>query len=221
MASSPPRATITSGWTLPLMWSTPVPTMVAATPLLLSGTQLADGTIEAVPVVAPPGGGAAPYPHALPASRRVASGAGTFRLMSKTLIIVDGVVPVVKTELDDVRAKVWSYALDQRAFGPRKLLVAFTDANGQLRALAHANRTSRPLSSFAACLDYLGGGAAAAVAFCDERVAAGPPSPEFLTRFDQARAIARSYGVYLVDWFACDDEQFRAARLTTLVVQEQ
>src|SRR4051794_29568613 len=44
-----------SGWTVPLMWSTPVPTMVAATPLLLSGTQLADGTIEAVPVVAPPG----------------------------------------------------------------------------------------------------------------------------------------------------------------------
>ena len=141
--------------------------------------------------------------------------------MSDTLILVDGVVPVAKTELDDVRAKVWSYALDQRAFGPRKLLVAFTEANGQLRVLAHANRTSRPLSSFEACLDYLGSGAAAAVAFCDERVAAGPPPPEFLARFDEARALARSYGVHLVDWFACDDEQFRAARLTTLLVQEQ
>lgn len=141
--------------------------------------------------------------------------------MSKTFIIVDGVVPVENTELDDVRAKVWSYALDQRAFGPRKLMVAFTEANGQLRVLAHANRTSRPLRSFEACLDYLGGGAAAAVAFCDERVAECPPSPEFLARFDQARALAQTYGVHLVDWFACDDERFRAARLTTLLVDEQ
>jgi hypothetical protein len=141
--------------------------------------------------------------------------------MSKTFIIVDGVVPVKKTELDDVRTNVWSYALDQRAFGPRKLLVAFTDANGQLRVLAHANRTRRPLDSFTACLDYLGGGAAAAVAFCDERITAGPPPPGFLARFDEARALARSYRVHLVDWFACDDEQFRAARLTTLAVQEQ
>ena len=141
--------------------------------------------------------------------------------MSETFIIVDGVVPVQRTEIDDVRTKVWSYALDQRAFGPRKLLVAFTEANGQLRVLAHANRTSRPLVSFEACLDYLGGGASAAVAFCDERVTAGPPAPEFLDRFDEARTLAQSYGVHLVDWFACDDEQFRAARLTRLVVQEQ
>lgn len=141
--------------------------------------------------------------------------------MSETFILVDGVVPVERSELDDVRSTVWSYALDQRAFGPRKLMVAFTDANGQLRVLAHANRTSRPLNSFEACLAHLGGGAAAAVAFCDERVADGPPSKEFLARFDQARALARRYGVHLVDWVACDDDRFRAARLTTLSVHEQ
>jgi hypothetical protein len=125
------------------------------------------------------------YPHGLSAPRRVACRASTVRRMTNRLIFVDGVVPVEKTELDDVRAKVWSYALDQRAFGPRKLLVAFTEANGQLRVLAHANRTSRSLSSFEACLDYLGVCAAAAVAFCDQRVAAGPPSPEFLAHFDE------------------------------------
>jgi hypothetical protein len=137
------------------------------------------------------------------------------------LILVEGVVPVEETELNDVRAKVWSYALDQRAFGPRKLLVAFTDANGQLRVLAHANRVDDPLISLAACLDHVGESAAAAVAFCDEPVADGPPPRDLLERFDEARALSRTYGVHLVDWFACDDEKFRAARLTTLVVEEQ
>jgi hypothetical protein len=141
--------------------------------------------------------------------------------VSQTLIVVEGLVPVEETELDDVRAKVWSYALDQRVFGPRKLLVAFTEANGQLRVLAHANRTDHPLLSLEACLDYLGEGAAAAVAFCDEPVADGPPPRHFLERFEQARELARTFGVHLVDWFACDDDRFRAARLMTLTIDEQ
>lgn len=141
--------------------------------------------------------------------------------MSQTLIVVEGLVPVAETDLNDVRAKVWAYALDQRAFGPRRLLVAFTEANGRLRVLAHANRTTDPLLSFEACLDHLGEGAAAAVAFCDEPVAAGPPPPDFLERFDVARGLARTCGVHLVDWFACDDEQFRAARLMTLALEDQ
>ncbi|HVV77171.1 MAG TPA: hypothetical protein VHC43_14165 [Mycobacteriales bacterium] len=141
--------------------------------------------------------------------------------MSQTLIVVEGVVPVDETDLNDVRAKVWSYALDQRAFGPRRLLVAFTEANGRLRVLAHANRTDDPLLSFEACLDHLGEGAAAAAVFCDEPVTTGPPPRDFLDRFDEARELARRYGVHLVDWFACDDEQFRAARLTTLAMEDQ
>jgi len=120
-----------------------------------------------------------------------------------------------------VRAKVWSYAMDQRAFGPRKLMVAFTDADGQLRVLAHAKRTKQPLLTLEACLDMHGDGAAAAVVWCDERVPAGPPPPEFHRRFEHARELAASYGVHLVDWIACDDEQFRAARLMTLMVDEQ
>jgi hypothetical protein len=115
---------------------------------------------------------------------------------------------------------VWSYALDQRAFGPRKLLVAFTDAGGRLRILAHANRASRPLLSFEACLEFAGAGAEAAVAFCDEAVLDGPPSPEFLDHFDAARALARRYGIHLVDWFACDDERFRSARCATMSADE-
>jgi hypothetical protein len=139
----------------------------------------------------------------------------------QTLIVVEGVVPVQETELNDVRAKVWSYALDQRVFGPRKLLVAFTEANGQLRVLACASRTDDPLISFEACLDHFGECAAASVAFCDEPVATGPPSPQLLERFHHAQMLARDYGVHLVDWIACDDDRFRAARLTTLAVEEQ
>lgn len=141
--------------------------------------------------------------------------------MPNELIVVEGVVPVAESELDNVRAKVWSYALDQRAFGPRKLLVAFTDAVGQLLVLGYANRVGDGLVSLEACLDYLGGGATAAVAFCDEPVSSGAPSPAQLGRFDQARTLARSYGVHLVDWFACDDESFLPLRLRTLVMDDQ
>ncbi|MBV9871935.1 MAG: hypothetical protein JO214_15070, partial [Frankiaceae bacterium] len=90
--------------------------------------------------------------------------------MLNSIIVVEAVVPVAADELNDVRAKVWSYAMDQRAFGPRKLMVAFTDADGQLRVLAHAKRTKQPLLTLEACLDMHGGGAAAAVVWCDERV---------------------------------------------------
>jgi hypothetical protein len=141
--------------------------------------------------------------------------------MSTSLIVVEGFVPVAESELDDVPNQIWSYAMDQRAFGPRKLLVVFTNAAGRLHALAHANRTDPPILAFAACLDHLGAGAAAAVALCDEPVAPGPLSIELLERFTEARALAEAYGVHLVDWIACDDEAFRAIRLLTLTPSEQ
>lgn len=139
----------------------------------------------------------------------------------KDVIVVEGVVSVGKTDLDNLREQVWSFAMDQRAFGPRKLWVAFADADGRFRGLAHTNRTPTPLLSFAACLDYLGRGAAAAVVLCDEPVVTGPPPRDWLERFAQAQDVADDYGVHLVDWIACDDQQFRAARLMTMTPSEQ
>jgi hypothetical protein len=141
--------------------------------------------------------------------------------MSTSLIVVEGVVPVAESELDDVPNQIWAYAMDQRAFGPRRMWVVFTNAAGQLRTLAHANRTNSPLLAFEACLNHFGTGAAAAVALCDEPVVAGPLSTDRLERFTAARVLAATYGVHLVDWIACDDEAFRAVRLLTLAPSEQ
>ena len=82
-------------------------------------------------------------------------------------------------------------------------------------------QTDRPLLAFEACLERLGGGAAAAVALCDEPVAPGPLSIACLERFTEARVLAAAYGVHLVDWIACDDEAFRATRLLTLKPSKQ
>lgn len=142
-------------------------------------------------------------------------------MKQKNIVIVDGVVPVHDSNLDNLREQVWAFAMDQRAFGPRKLWVAFADTDGRFRGLAFTDRTDTPLVSFAACLDYLGKGAAAAVALCDEPVPTGPPSDDFLERFAQAQELAHEYRVHLVDWIACDDQQFRATRLMTLTPAEQ
>ena len=106
-----------------------------------------------------------------------------------------------------------SVALDQRAFGPRRLVVAFANRRGRLLALAHARRTDPPELALGPCIEHLGRGAAAAVAYCDEPVVKGPPPPEVAIRFAHARSIADSFGVFLVDWFACDDDLFRSAQM--------
>lgn len=51
-----------------------------------------------------------------------------------------------------------------------------------------------------------GGGAAAAIALCDEQVTTGPPPGDTATRFGRARSIAAAHGVHLVDWIVCDDQ---------------
>lgn len=132
--------------------------------------------------------------------------------MESSLIVVDG---YVATDRDDtnLREEAWSFALDQRAFGPRRLLVAFADPLGRFRSLAHARRTDPPEAALGPCIEHVGRGAAAAVAFCDEPVVEGPPPPELAERFDLARSITASYGIHLVDWFACDDQLFRSSRL--------
>ena len=80
------------------------------------------------------------------------------RQVVPTTIAVAGFV-TSPTDDTNMRQEVWSFALDQRAFGPRRLLVAFTDREGRLLSLAHAPRTSAPEVALECCLDYLGEGA--------------------------------------------------------------
>jgi hypothetical protein len=133
-------------------------------------------------------------------------------MASSSLIIVDGYVATDRDHTN-LREEAWSFALDQRAFGPRRLVVAFADADGRFLSLAHARRTEPAEAALGPCIEHLGRGAAVAVAFCDEPVASGPPPPDLAGRFAMARLIAASYGVHLVDWFACDDQLFRSSRI--------
>ena len=55
----------------------------------------------------------------------------------------------------NLREEAWSFALDQRAFGPRKLWVAFADADGTFRGLAHTDRTDRPELCVGPCIEHL------------------------------------------------------------------
>ena len=55
--------------------------------------------------------------------------------------VVEGYLPLPGCTLRSLRAQVWEFALDQRAFGPGKLLVAFADRDGVFHALAYTERT--------------------------------------------------------------------------------
>jgi hypothetical protein len=125
---------------------------------------------------------------------------------------VEGYVPTTDSELDNLREHVWSFALDQRAFGPRKVWVVFADNDGRFRGLAYTDRTDPPDVAFEACLCYLGAGANAAIAFCDQPVTYDPPPQDFRELFERARLIAATHGIRLVDWIACDDDKIRSNR---------
>ena len=133
--------------------------------------------------------------------------------MNDSLIVVEG---LVATDLDDtdLREEAWSFALDQRAFGPRRLVVAFSDASGRFHGIAHTRRTDPPELALGPCIQHVGLRSAAAVAFCDEPVTMGPPPDDVALRFALARTIASDHGVHLVDWIACDDQEFRSFRLS-------
>lgn len=141
--------------------------------------------------------------------------------MSRKLIFVDGCVPAPDVEREDVRDQVWAYAMDQRAFGPRRLWVVFADKDGTFRGLAHTRRTSPWQHGFDACLHYLGAGAAAALVLNDEPVSANEPPGDVGVRLAEAQLIAMPFGIHVVDWIACDDDQFRAARLRTMTPADQ
>jgi hypothetical protein len=132
--------------------------------------------------------------------------------MDRHLLVVEGLV-LTALDTTDVREEVWGFALDQRAFGPRKLVVAFADRDGRFTGLAYTDRTSPPETALAVCIDYLGADADAAVALCDEPVSWGPPPADVGDRLARARAAAADLGVHLVDWIACDDQLFCSFKL--------
>ncbi len=132
--------------------------------------------------------------------------------MDDSLIVVEGYLATPADDTD-LRKDVWSFALDQRAFGPRRLLVAFADERGRLLGLAHTRRTDPPETALRACIEHLGTDAAAAVAFSDEPVEEGPPPAALAVAFARARLLAGGYGIHLVDWIACDDTLMRSTRL--------
>jgi hypothetical protein len=113
----------------------------------------------------------------------------------------------------DLRLHPWELALDQRAFGPRRLLVAFADRTGRVLMLAHTRRLPQPEDGLAPCIELFAGTAEVAVAFCDEPVTEGPIPAPLVARWERARDITEVYGIHLVDWFSCDDDKFRSTRL--------
>ncbi len=131
------------------------------------------------------------------------------------LIIVDGYVVADGVEPIDLRDEAWSLALDQRCFGPGRLLVAFGDCDGNMTALAHTRCRPTPELAFTACIRHLGEGAAAAVTLNDEQVTSGPPCSDLAHRYAIYQDIAAAHGIRLVDWIACDPagELFRSTQL--------
>src|SRR4051812_11691132 len=107
--------------------------------------------------------------------------------MDQRTIVVKA-VSATATDTTNLREDVWSIALDQRAFGPRRLLVSVTDGEGRFLAMAHTLRLDPPELALGPCLDHLtvtlGVRPAAAVAFCDEPVRQGPPPADLAERFD-------------------------------------
>lgn len=134
--------------------------------------------------------------------------------MPDALVVVEGVVATERddTDLSSFR-EAMSIALDQRAFGPRRLLVAFAEADGRLRAIAHTTRTDPIDVAVRACLQHLGAGAAAAVVFNDEPVEWGEAPEQQRARFELATLTCLARGIHLVDWICCDDQLFRSTKL--------
>ena len=117
----------------------------------------------------------------------------------------------------NLRECAFSFALDQRAFGPRRVLVGVADGDGRFRGMAHVERPDPPELALGPCLDALmheiRRGASAVVVWCDEPVALGPPPADLADRFGACRALVADCGLYLVDWFACDDQNLRSSQL--------
>jgi len=127
--------------------------------------------------------------------------------------LVVGSFRVTGSELDLRGDDAWSFCLDQRQFGPARMLVVHADATGHHLGLSHCRRTDPPWYAMACCLEHFGPGPTAALVYHDEPVKWGPPPPEQLRAFELACQVAANYGVHLVDWFACDDAMYRSMRV--------
>ena len=140
------------------------------------------------------------------------------RLHTPHLITVDALAPNPEFEHDPLPDQILGIALDQRAFGPRQLMVAFAAYDGRFLALTYTHRTHPIDAALEACLlhfDTLGRGGeehTAAVVLCDEAVEEGPATATFVATFERAKEMARRHDVHLVDWISCDDDLFRCAR---------
>lgn len=113
--------------------------------------------------------------------------------------------------------------MDQRAFGPRQLMVAFAAYDGEFLGLLYTTRRDPFDGALDACLRHfevegLGRHAdgVAAVVLCDQRVVDSSCRPHLEAMLERARTIAARHDVHLVDWIACDDDTFCAARLQSL-----
>jgi hypothetical protein len=133
--------------------------------------------------------------------------------MNTQLVLVEALRYVGdRYDLSDF-ATALEIALDQRRFGPRRLLVVTCDLSGGMVGLAHCNPTEPPELAVGCCLDTLDDGAPAALAYRDEIVSEGRPGPDLEERFWAARAVALQHGVHLVDWIICDDLMYRSIKL--------
>lgn len=134
------------------------------------------------------------------------------RSTRKGVIVVDALVPNPEAEQVRLPDQILGFALDQRVFGPRQLMVAFAAYDGRFLALTYTPRTNPVETALVGCLrhfDALGRGGevyAAAVVLCDEPVADGPIPPDFMAKFLRAQDLAGRHGVHLVDWISCDDD---------------
>lgn len=113
-----------------------------------------------------------------------------------------------------------SFLLDQRAFGPRRLLIFFTDERADMHYLTHCPRHDDLLVAVMCSIDTVMHGnphaqqhVRAAVVFNDEPVSEDIPG-NLAQRFEAVSAVFAAHGITLVDWWMCDDQLFRSMRFS-------
>lgn len=138
------------------------------------------------------------------------------------IAIVEGVVPAPELEHDPLPEQILGFALDQRAFGPRQLMVAFAAYDGRFLGLLYTDRMDPIEDALEVCLlhaeaEGLRGSApaVAAVVLCDQPVVDASAMPQVEAMFERARPVAARHRVHLVDWIGCDDDTFCCARMRT------
>lgn len=141
------------------------------------------------------------------------------RFPTEEFITVEALAPTSTFGDKPFAELVLSIALDQRAFGPRKLWVAFATYDARFLGLTYAPRTDPVGPALECSLDFFNSmieperdEGAAAVVLCDEPVRHGPVPSAFIKKFLRARDMAADHQVHLVDWIGCDDNLFRCAR---------